>query len=208
MIMLDGIKKWIIVAVVILAAAIAVIWVDRKIERLTVQRDKYQNNMETLLADVETYRVRDSLNAARVQSLELTVKEYERFRADDAMLIKSLQRKNRDLASVNKTQSETIISLQSVPKDTVIITRDSLIVPAIEIHSGDAWYDFDGLLTKEEFTGTLRNRDSLVVAETVKYKRFLGFLWKTKQIKDRQVDVVSKNPHTEILGVEHITISK
>ena len=206
--MLDGIKKWIIVAVVILAAAIAVIWVDRKIERLTVQRDKYQNNMETLLADVETYRVRDSLNAARVQSLELTVKEYERFRADDAMLIKSLQRKNRDLASVNKTQSETIISLQSVPKDTVIITRDSLIVPAIEIHSGDAWYDFDGLLTKEEFTGTLRNRDSLVVAETVKYKRFLGFLWKTKQIKDRQVDVVSKNPHTEILGVEHITISK
>lgn len=208
MIMLDRIKKWIIVAVVILAAAIAVILVDRKIDRLTGELDKYRNNTEALLADVETYRVRDSLNAARVQSLELTVKEYEKFRAEDAMLIKSLQRKNRDLASVNKTQSETIISLQSVPKDTVIITKDSLIVPAVEIHSGDAWYDFDGLLTKEEFTGTLRNRDSLVVAETVKYKRFLGFLWKTKQIKDRQVDVVSKNPHTEILGVEHITISK
>ena len=206
--MLDGIKKWIIVAVVILAAAIAVIWVDRKIDRLTVERDKYRNNTETLLADVETYRVRDSLNAARVQSLELTVKDYERFRAEDAMLIKSLQRKNRDLASVNKTQSETIISLQSVPKDTVVITKDSLIVQAVKIHSGDAWYDFDGLLTKEEFSGTLRNRDSLVVAETVKYKRFLGFLWKTKQIKDRQVDVVSKNPHTEILGIEHITISK
>ena len=208
MIMLDEIKKWIILAAVILAAAIAVIWADRKIDRLTGELDKYRNNTEALLADVETYRVRDSLNAARVQSLELTVKEYEKFRAEDAMLIKSLQRKNRDLASVNKTQSETIISLQSVPKDTVVITKDSLIVPAVEIHSGDAWYDFDGLLTKEEFTGTLRNRDSLVVAETVKYKRFLGFLWKTKQIKDRQVDVVSKNPHTEILGVEHITISK
>ena len=207
MIMLDEIKKWIILAAVILAAAIAVIWADRKIDRLTGELDKYRNNTEALLADVETYRVRDSLNAARVQSLELTVKEYEKFRAEDAMLIKSLQRKNRDLASVNKTQSETIISLQSVPKDTVVITKDSLIVPAVEIHSGDAWYDFDGLLTKEEFTGTLRNRDSLIVAETVKYKRFLGFLWKTKQIKDRQVDVVSKNPHTEILGVEHITIT-
>ena len=208
MIMLDGIKKWIILAVVVLAAAIAIILVGRKIDRLTAQRDKYRNNTEALLADVETYRVRDSLNAARVQSLELTVKEYEKFRAEDAMLIKSLQRKNRDLASVNKTQSETIISLQSVPKDTVVITKDSLIISAVKIHSGDAWYDFDGLLTKEEFSGTLRNRDSLVVAETVKYKRFLGFLWKTKQIKDRQVDVVSKNPHTEILGVEHITISK
>lgn len=208
MVMLDWIKKWIIVAVVILAAAIAIILVDRKVDRLTAERDRYKGNTETLLADVETYRVRDSLNAARVQSLELTVKDYERFRSEDAMLIKSLQRKNRDLASVNKTQSETIISLQSVPKDTVVIAKDSLIVPAVEIHSGDAWYDFDGLLTKEEFTGTLRNRDSLVVAETVRYKRFLGFLWKTKQIKDRQVDVVSKNPHTEILGVEHITISK
>ena len=207
MIMLDEIKKWIILAAVILAAAIAVIWADRKIDRLTGELDKYRNNTEALLADVEMYRVRDSLNAARVQSLELTVKEYEKFRAEDAMLIKSLQRKNRDLASVNKTHSETIISLQSVPKDTVVITKDSLIVPAVEIHSGDAWYDFDGLLTKEEFTGTLRNRDSLIVAETVKYKRFLGFLWKTKQIKDRQVDVVSKNPHTEILGVEHITIT-
>lgn len=201
-------KKYLFLAAFVIVAALAAIWADQKIKRLTDERDQYAGNTAALLSDVEHYRVRDSLSAARVESLELTVKEYEKFRVEDAMLIKSLQKKNRDLASVNKTQSETIINLQSVPKDTVIITKDSLIIPAVKIHSGDAWYDFDGLLTKEEFTGTLRNRDSLVVAETVKYKRFLGFLWKTKQIKDRQVDVVSKNPHTEILGVEHITISK
>lgn len=201
-------KKYLFLAAVAIMAALAAIWADQKIKRLTDERDRYAGNTAALLSDIEHYRVRDSLSAARVESLELTIKEYEKFRADDAMLIKSLQKKNRDLASVNKTQSETIINLQSVPKDTIIITKDSLIIPAVKIHSGDAWYDFDGLLTKEEFTGTLRNRDSLVVAETVKYKRFLGFLWKTKQIKDRQVDVVSKNPHTEILGVEHITISK
>lgn len=57
-----------------------------------------------------------------------------------------------------------------------------------------------------EFTGTFENRDSLLVAETVKYKRFLGFLWKTSKVKDRKVDVVSKNPHTKILGVEFTTI--
>ena len=70
MIMLDEIKKWTILAAVILAAAIAVIWADRKIDRLKEELDKYRNNTEALLADVETYRVRDSLNAARVQSLE------------------------------------------------------------------------------------------------------------------------------------------
>lgn len=201
-------SKYIIMAAILVLAAIAVFWVDQTLHQLRAERDRYAGNTAALLSDVEYYRVRDSLSAARVESLELTVKEFERFRAEDAALIKSLQKKNRDLASVNKTQSETIINLQSVPKDTIIIIKDSLVVPAVKIHSGDAWYDFDGLLTKEEFTGTLRNRDSLVVAETVRYKRFLGFLWKTKQIKDRQVDVVSKNPHTEVLGVEHITVSK
>lgn len=203
-------KTWVkfaVLAVVIIAAAISVIWADRTINRLTAERDKYRNNTETLLSDVETYRVRDSLNAARVQSLELSVKEFERFRAADAALIKQLKARNRDLAAVNKTQSQTIIELQAAPRDTFIV-RDSIPIPAVAVHCGDAWFDFDGLLTATEFTGTLANRDSLVVAESVQYKRFLGFLWKTNKVKDRRVDVVSKNPHTSILGVEHIVIEK
>lgn len=207
MIMMDCVKKWIIVAVVILAAAIAVIMVDKKIDRLTAQRDKYRNNTETLLSDVETYRVRDSLNAARVQSLELNVKEFERFRSADAALIKQLKARNRDLAAVNKTQSQTIIELQAAPRDTFIV-RDTIPIPAVAVHCGDAWFDFDGLLTATEFTGTLANRDSLLIAESVQYKRFLGFLWKTNKVKNRHVDVVSKNPHTSILGVEHVVIEK
>ena len=203
-------KTWVkfaVLAVVIIAAAISVVWADRTINRLTAERDKYRNNTETLLSDVETYRVRDSLSAARVQSLELTISEYERFRADDARLIRELKAKNRDLSAVNKTQSQTIIDLRATPKDTTII-RDTIQIPAISIHCGDAWFDFDGLLTADEFTGTLANRDSLIVAESVQYKRFLGFLWKTNKVKNRRVDVVSKNPHTSILGVEHIVIEK
>lgn len=203
-------KPWMKIAAVvavILAATIAVIWADRTIDRLTAERDRYKGNTETLLSDVEHYRVRDSLNAARVQSLELTVKEYERFRADDAALIKELKQRNRDLAAVNKTQSQTIIDLRAVPRDTVVV-RDSIPIPAVAVHCGDAWFDFDGLLTATEFTGTLANRDSLVVAESVQYKRFLGFLWKTNKVKNRRVDVVSKNPHTSILGVEHVVIEK
>lgn len=203
-------KPWVkfaVLAVVIIAAAISVVWADRTINRLTAQRDKYRNNTETLLSDVETYRVLDSLNAARVQSLELSVKEFERFRAADAALIKQLKARNRDLAAVNKTQSQTIIELQAAPRDTFIV-RDSIPIPAVAVHCGDAWFDFDGLLTATEFTGTLANRDSLLIAESVQYKRFLGFLWKTNKVKNRRVDVVSKNPHTSILGVEHVVIEK
>ena len=199
------VKKWIIVAVAILAAALAVIWADKKIGRLTAQRDKYRNNTETLLADMEMYRVRDSLHAARVQSLELTIKEYERFRADDAALIKQLKQRNRDLTAVNKTQSQTIIDLRAVPRDTVVV-RDSVRVPAVAVHCGDAWYNFDGLLTKDEFTGKMEHRDSLLLVESVRYKRFLW--WKTKRIKDRQLDCVSKSPHNSIIGLEYVVIEK
>lgn len=192
----------------VMVAILCLLWFQyRQIQQLSGERDKYRNNTESLLGDVETYRVRDSLSAARVQSLELSVKEFERFRAEDAELIRALKAKNRDLAAVNKTQSETIINLRAIPRDTLII-RDSIPIAAVAVHCGDAWFDFNGLLTKDEFTGTLVNRDSLMVAETVKYKRFLGFLWKTKEVKDRQIDILSKNPHTTIVGLEHIVIEK
>jgi hypothetical protein len=146
------------------------------------------------------------LNAARVQSLELTVKEYERFRADDAALIKKLKQRNRDLAAVNKTQSQTIIDLRAVPRDTVVLVRDSIITPAVAVHCGDAWFDFSGVLTDKEFTGKLEHRDSLLLVESVRYKRFL--FWKTKRIKDRQLDCVSKSPHNSIIGLEYVVIEK
>lgn len=199
--------KVLIAAVAIFAAAIAIIWADKKIDRLTAQRDKYRNNTETLLSDVETYRVRDSLNAARVQSMELTVREFERFRAADAALIKQLKARNRDLAAVNKTQSQTIIELQAAPRDTFIV-RDSIPIPAVSVHCGDAWFDFTGVLTRDEFTGKLEHRDSLLLVETVQYKRFLGFLWRTNKVKNRQLDCVSKSPHNSIKGLEYIVIEK
>ena len=200
-------KKWfyIVIAAAILAV-VAIIWgQSARITQLKDERNRYERNTETLLSDVEHYRVRDSLNAARVQSLELTVKEYERFRADDAALIKELTQRNRDLAAVNKTQCQTIIDLRAIPRDTVVI-RDSVRVPAVAVHCGDAWYNFDGLLTKDEFTGKMEHRDSLLLVESVRYKRFLW--WKTKRVKDRQLDCVSKSPHNSIKGLEYVVIEK
>ena len=201
-------KKYLILAAIVIVAALAVMCMlaDRKIERLTAERDRHAGNAAALLYDIQRYRVRESLSAARVQSLELTVKEYERFRAADAALIKELKQRNRDLAAVNKTQSQTIIDLRAIPRDTVVLVRDSIITPAVAVHCGDAWFDFDGILTGDQFTGKLTNRDSLLLAETVKYRRFL--LWKTRKIKDRELNVVSRNPHTEIIGIEHVIIEK
>lgn len=201
-------RTYLYIGLAVIMAAILFIMCSQcnRIRDLESERNKYRENTESLLTDIERFRVRDSLNAARVQSLELTAKEYERFRAEDARLIRELESRNRDLAAVSKTQSETIIDLISAPKDTVII-RDSVQLPATAFHCGDAWFDFNGVLADGEFSGTLSSRDSLLLSETVKYKRFLRFLWKTHKIKDRHFDCVSRNPHTTILGLEHIIIN-
>ena len=200
-------KRWLIVGAIFAALLVFAGFQQNAIENLKQERNRYERNTESLLLDVAQYKTRDSLNAAKVGALELTIEEYKRFRAADARLIKTLQTKNRDLTAITAAQSQTIMELSAVPRDTVII-RDSVAMPAVAVHTGDAWYDFDGILTEQEFTGTLVNRDSLLVAETVQYKRFLGFLWKTKRIKNKQIDVVSKNPHTTIMGIEYIEIEK
>lgn len=191
-------------------AVAAAFWVQQsRIKRLTDERDKYRSNTETLLQDVRTYQTKDSLNAAKVGVLELKLSEFERYRADDAALIKTLQVKNRELEALTSAQSQTIIDLRGTVRDSLVYV-DRVVVDTLRcITAADKWFSFDGCVNrKNEFTGKFVNRDSLIIAATVEYKRFLNFLWKTKKVKNREIDVVSKNPHTKIMGVEYIEIEK
>ena len=198
-------KRWLIIGAIFAALLVFAGFQQNAIDNLKQERNRYERNTQSLLLDIEQYKTRDSLNAAKVGALELTIQEYERFRAADAKLIKTLKTKNRDLTAITAAQSQTIMELSAVPRDTVII-RDSVAMPAVAVHTGDAWYDFSGLLTKDEFTGKMEHRDTLLLVETVQYKRCLFF--KTKKVKNRQLDVVSKSPHNTIVGLEHIVVEK
>lgn len=201
-------KKYLILAAIILAVA-AAFWAQHaKIKRLTEERDRYQSNTEILLQNVETYQTKDSLNAAKVGVLELKLSEFEKYRTSDAELIKTLQTKNRDLEAVTTAQMETIIELRGTVRDSIVyLPGDTVVLRCVDI--SDPWFSLKGCTTPDgEFTGTFINRDSILIAETVQYRRFLGFLWKTKKIKSREIDVISRNPHTKIIGVEYIEIEK
>lgn len=203
-------KKYLIWVAIILAVA-AAFWVQHvKIKRLTEERDKYRSNTEILLQDVKTYQTKDSLNAIKVGNLELSLAEYKKYRADDLALIKTLQAKNRDLERVTTTQMETINELRATVRDSIVYLPGDTVTTVLRcVDIVEPWFELHGCATPDgQFTGTHINRDSLLIVETVQYKRWLGFLWKTKKIKNRQIDVVSKNPATKILGVEFVTIEK
>lgn len=205
-------KKYLIIAAIALAvAAVVTIWVQRsRINTLTGERDKYRTNTETLLQEVFRYQTKDSLNAAKVGVLELKLSEFEKYRASDAELIKTLQTKNRELERVTTTQMETINELRATVRDSVVYLPGDTVTTVLRcVDIVEPYFELHGCATPDgQFTGTHINRDSLLIVETVQYKRWLGFLWKTKKIKNRQIDVVSKNPATKILGVEFVTIEK
>ena len=204
-------KKYLIIAAIALVvAAVVTIWVQRsRINTLTGERDKYRTNTETLLQEVSRYQTKDSLNAAKVGVLELKLSEFEKYRASDAELIKTLQTKNRDLERVTTTQMETINELRATVRDSVVYLPGDTVTTVLRcIEYSDKWVDFDGCIINNTFSGKIITRDSLLITESVQYKRFLNFLWKTKRIKNREFDIVSKNPHTKITGFEVITIEK
>lgn len=202
-------KKYIILAAIIMAVA-AAFWVQQsRIKRLTDERDKYRSNTETLLQDVRTYQTKDSLNAAKVGNLELKLSEYKKYRADDAALIKSLQTKNRDLQRVTTAQMKTINELRANVRDSIVYLPGDTVTTVLRcIEYSDKWVDLDGCIINNTFSGKIITRDSLLITESVQYKRWLGFLWKTKRIKNREFDIVSKNPNSKITGFEVITIEK
>lgn len=204
-------KKYLIIAAIALAvSAVVTIWVQRsRINTLTGERDKYRTNTETLLQEVSRYQTKDSLNAAKVGVLELKLSEFEKYRASDAELIKTLQTKSRELERVTTTQMETINELRATVRDSVVYLPGDTVTTVLRcIEYSDKWVDFDGCIKNNTFSGKIITRDSLLITETVQYKRWLGFLWKTKRIKNREFDIVSKNPHTKITGFEVITIEK
>lgn len=197
-----------IIIIFVLASVVMITLQALRIGSLNEERNRYRANTTALLQDVERYRTQDSLNVAKVGVLSLKVAELEKYRAEDADLVESLKIRNKDLEQMTKAQTRMIADLHGTVADTVVIVKEVVDSTAFSLSVHDAWIDLHGLVYDGCFDGTLVVRDSLVIVESVKRKRFLGFLWRTKKVKSRSVDVVSKNPYTEIIGVESIQISQ
>lgn len=201
--------KKIIIILGVLVVVLVAYFLNVRVSQLKHDRDTYKRNNAVLLNDVKYYRALDSLNAARVGVLELSIQDYERFMKEDADLINKLKRKNEELQNFSKIQAETIIKIRAQVKDSLIyIPGDTAyqLIPCVSFR--DSWTNIEACVYNDTLIGDIQIRDSLILYETIIYKRFLGILWKTKKIKERSFNIVSKNPYTEIKGVEIVSIRK
>jgi uncharacterized protein YxeA len=211
-------KKIIIKIAIIAVAVIALVFAFSKIHSLKEENTRLKSNQDILLTEKEfvmsenqKYKVSDSLNAVRVSELELTLKEYKRYRSEDLKLIEQLKAGKSDLQKIITSQYETISTLSAKLQDSIRIDTATNQVDTLKCFDYKSkWTDVKGCVDLRRDTVELQinNRESLKVVETVTYKRFLGFLWKTNKVKSRQVDVVSENPNTEIMNCEYISIKQ
>lgn len=201
--------KKIIIILGVLVVVLVAYFLNVRVSQLKHDRDTYKRNNAVLLNDVKYYRALDSLNAAKVGVLELSIQDYERFMKEDADLINKLKRKNEELQNFSKIQAETIIKIRAQVKDSLIYIPGDTAYQSIHCVSfRDSWTNIDACVYNDTLIGDIQIRDSLILYETIIYKRFLGVLWKTKKIKERSFNIVSKNPYTEIKGVEVVSIRK
>lgn len=179
---------------------------SQNIKRLKKERDRYRTNTETMLQDIDRYKTKDSLNAVSVGVLQLSLDEYTKYRSEDLKVIESLKTANRKLENVTTAQLQTINELKGTFRDSLVYLPGDTVVKILRcMDIIQPWYELHGCVDdKGQFTGTYVNRESLIIAATTKYRRFLGFLWYTNKVKNRKVDVVSKNPATHIIEIEYV----
>ena len=211
-------KKIIIKIAIIAVAILALVLAFHKMHKLKEENARLLSNQEilltqkqTVMAESQAYKVSDSLNAAKVSELQFTLKEYKKYRAQDLQLIEQLKVKKSDLQKVIGSQMETINSLSTKLNDSIRIDTITNIVDTLKCFDYKSkWTDVSGCidLKRDSINLQIKNRESLKIVETVIYKRFLGFLWKTNKIKDRQVDVVSENPNTTITNLDYVSIKR
>lgn len=175
--------------------------------RLKANQEILATANKNLLTQCEKYKVADSLNAAKAEALQLKVSEYKRYRSEDFKLVKQLKLKASDLQAITAAQAITVDSLKAKLQSVIRVDTITQQIDTLKCFTYKSkWTAVEGCILKDTVTLQIQNTESLKIIQTVKYKRFLGFLWKTNKVKNRHITVLSENPNTQINGVEYINI--
>ena len=165
------------------------------------ENKRLKANQETLLNSVKSFKVSDSLKAITVCNLELSLKQYKKYRADDAILIKQLKSQKPEV--IIKPNIQTEYKVRAELKDSIIY-KDTLKT----ILYKSKWNYISGFVDKDTINLNIINYDELLITESLQKKKFLFFRLPISIFgyKRKVLNVISKNPNTKITSAEYITI--
>ncbi len=192
-----------------LIASLAVVFLINGTLKLQEENKRLTNNQAVLLDSMQTYKVADSLNVAKINVLELSLSDYKKYREEDAALIKKL--KADKLSATTSINTTTTTNIKTPVKDSIIYKNRVVPIDTVkQINYDSKWTSVHGYLANDTINLNIINREELLIAESFVKKRFIGIklpIW-LFGYKTKSVNVVSKNPNTEIKNLEYIQIYK
>lgn len=191
-----------LVLLVLLLGASLLLW--RYAAKVTRERNRYQQNTEALLADINRIQIDSTRMAVDVKTLRLTISEYEEYRAEDARLIKKLGARIKDLEAAAKHRLSVDAEITSPVRDSVI-QRDTVFVPVQTVEMINPHIEFRGVIEDSVLTAKVHIPVTLNQAVWVEYKR-RWLLW--KRVKAVHQTITSDNPYVDIEYSEYIRIEK
>lgn len=200
-------KRYLFLALLVLFGLLWVQTVRLRGER--AERRRMQSNNEVLTDSVEFYRTESGRSAASRQMFELRASELERYNAQLSATVRELRIKARRLEAAATTATATIVELRARLRDTVIYRGPEagpVIHATVKVFRwADPWVTVEGLIDGDSVGCAVRSIDTLQQIVHRVPRRFLFIRWGTKAIRQ---EVVSSNPHTNIIYTEYIKLKK
>lgn len=169
------------------------------------EADRFRGNQEALMKKADFYRTQDSLSAASVRRLELTVQELVEDREDLTKEVKRLKIKPSRVQSISQTAIET--NTQITAPTTIQTIQEPGKKPTTRecFDHQDKWQTISGCVQDGVFKGTTHSIDSIVTVAHRVPRKFLFLKYGTKAIRQ---EVLNKNPNGSIFYTEYIEIKK
>lgn len=220
-------KRYLFLALLVL---FGLLWVQTvRLRGEQAERRRMQSNNEVLTDSVEFYRTESGRSAASRQVFELRASELERYNAQLAATVRELRIKARRLeaAAMTATRTEVQITAPLEPAgpqpsawekygagvrraaDSVKAALDRKFpgLPSVPEAKVFRWSDrhvsVDGIIRADSVSCQVVSIDTLHQIVHRVPRRFLFIRWGTKAVRQ---EVVSSNPHTNIIYTEYIEL--
>ena len=164
-----------------------------KNQRDTIVMQK--GNITTLQEGVETFKTKDSLNAARIGNLIQSKEEFKKFNSQLVEQLKTLDISVRKLQTAIKTSSVTEFNNITHVKDSSILVHDTVLINISKYK--DDWINFYHR-TRNAITDSLHIKVTPDQYHYIYWER-KGF-WPIRFLKKKKYYLVTKsnNPYTTV----------
>lgn len=195
-------KKFFVVVTILSVVAAAVgVW---RIGRLREENRRLESNCRTLMNSVELYRTRAGESAAAVERLRLRCEEFRRTHGEDLARIRDLGLRLRRVESMAVGAMQSRYDLRMCLRDTVVV-RDTLRDTVRIFSGGDAWSRVEGRIDGDTVEYSLRTVDTIRQIVHRVPRKFLFIRYGTKAIRQ---EMISSNPHTQLVYTEYIELAR